>query len=146
MTAGENEIAASRVFNVPLEQTFRAWTTPELLARWWGPHGFTNTFHQCDIRPGGEWQYTMHGPDGTDYPNRNVFVEIVPQERIVLDHLTGHEFRVTATFEDVGGRTRVVFRQQFKLAEEYEQAKAYCVEGNEQNLDRLGALLEEMPG
>jgi len=146
VTEGENEIAAARVFEAPVEQAFRAWTTPELLARWWGPHGFTNTFHECDIKPGGAWRYTMHGPDGTDYPNRNVFVEIVPLERIVLNHLTGHEFRVTATFEDLGGRTRVVFRQQFKLAEEYEQAKPYCVEGNEQNLDRLGALLEEMPG
>ncbi len=73
MTAGENQIVASRVFDAPREAVYRAWTTPELLARWWGPHGFTNTFHECDIRPEGEWRYTMHGPDGTNYPNRNVF-------------------------------------------------------------------------
>ena len=145
MTAGENEIVSSRVFDVPRERVYRAWTTPELLARWWGPHGFTNTFHECEIRPGGEWRFTMHGPDGTDYPNRSVFAELVPPERIVLDHLTGHEFRITAVFENVEGRTRVVFRQQFKNAEEYEQAKPYCVEGNEQNLDRLGQVLEDMP-
>lgn len=55
MTIGENEIISSREFGVPRERVFRAWTTPDLLARWWGPHGFTNTFHECDVRPGGTW-------------------------------------------------------------------------------------------
>ncbi|MFD0715689.1 SRPBCC family protein [Paenibacillus sp. GCM10027626] len=144
MTMGKNEIIASRVFDVPRELLFQAWTTPELLARWWGPHGFTNTFHECDVRPGGTWRFTMHGPDGVDYPNHCVFVEIVPHERVALDHLSGHEFRVTATFDDLEGRTKVTFRQNFKITEEFEQAKAYCVEGNEQNLDRLGKVLAEM--
>ncbi|MFB6364131.1 SRPBCC family protein [Paenibacillus elgii] len=144
MIMGKNEIISSREFDVPRELVFRAWTTPDLLARWWGPHGFTNTFHECDIRPGGTWRFTMHGPDGTDYPNHNVFVEIVPLERIVLDHLSGHEFRVTAAFENLEGCTKFTFRQLFKITEEFEQVKAYCTEANEQNLDRLGRLLEEM--
>ncbi|KEQ24232.1 SRPBCC family protein [Paenibacillus tyrfis] len=144
MTMGKNEIISSREFDVPRELVFRAWTTPDLLARWWGPRGFTNTFHECDIRPGGTWRFTMHGPNGTDYPNHSVFVEIVPLERIVLDHLSSPEFRVTATFENLEGRTKVTYRQLFKITEEFEQAKAYCIEGNEQNLDRLGLLLEEM--
>lgn len=88
--------------------------------------------------------FTMHGPDGAVYPNHSVFVEIVPFERIVFDHLSGHEFRVTATFENLGGRTKVTFRQLFKIKEEFEQAKPYCVEGNEQNFDRLGKVLAEM--
>lgn len=144
MTMGKNELISTREFDVPQELVFRAWTTPDLLARWWGPHGFTNTFHECDIRPGGTWRLTMHGPDGTDYPNHNVFVEIVPFERIVLDHLSGHEFRVTGTFENLEGRTKVTFRQLFKITEEFEQVKAFCMEANEQNLDRLGRVLEEM--
>ncbi|TNJ60172.1 polyketide cyclase [Paenibacillus hemerocallicola] len=144
MTAGKNEIVSAREFDVPRELVFRAWTTPDLLARWWGPKGFTNTFDEIDITPGGTWRFTMHGPDGKDYPNHSVFVEIVPLERIVFDHLSGHEFRVTATFEDLGGGTRVVFRQLFKVTEEFEQAKPYCIEGNEQNFDRLGKLLEEL--
>ncbi|MDO3678977.1 SRPBCC family protein [Paenibacillus ehimensis] len=144
MTMGKNELISTREFDVPRELVFRAWTTPDLLARWWGPHGFTNTFHECDIRPGGAWRFTMHGPDGTDYPNHNVFVEIVPFERIVLDHLSGHEFRVMGTFENLEGRTKVTFRQLFKLTEEFEQVKAFCMEANEQNLDRLGRVLEEM--
>lgn len=114
MTIGENELIATREYDVPQKLVFRAWTTPDLLARWWGPQGFTNTFHECDMRPGGTWKFTMHGPDGVDYPNHNDFVEIVPLERIVLDHLSGHEFRVTATFEGFEGRTRVTFRQLFK--------------------------------
>lgn len=144
MIMGKNELISTRVFDVPQELVFRAWTTPDLLARWWGPHGFTNTFHECDIRPGGTWRLTMHGPDGTDYPNHNVFVEIVPFERIVIDHLSGHEFRLTGTFENLEGRTKVTFRQLFKLTEEFEQVKAFCMEANEQNLDRLGRVLEEM--
>ncbi len=144
MTTGENEIVSSRVFDFPRELVFRAWTTPDLLARWWGPAGFTNTFHAFDPRPGGAWRFVMHGPDGADYPNHSVFVEIAPPGRIVFDHLSGHTFRVTATFEDRdGGRTRVTFRQLFEDAEEFERVKAYCVEGNEQNFDRLGALLAE---
>jgi len=141
---GENEIISSREFDVPRELVFRAWTTPDLLAQWWGPHGFTNTFHECDIKPGGTWRFTMHGPNGVDYPNHSVFVEIVPFERVVLDHLSSPEFRITATFEDLGGRTQVTFRQTFKVTKVFEQIKAYCVEGNEQNLDRLGKVLEEM--
>ncbi|OPA78728.1 polyketide cyclase [Paenibacillus selenitireducens] len=144
MTFGENELIATREYDVPRELVFRAWTTPDLLARWWGPHGFTNTFHECDVRSGGTWRFTMHGPNGVDYPNHNVFAEIVPFERIVLDHLSDHEFRVTATFEGFEGRTRVTIRQLFKKKEEFEQAKPYCIEGNEQNLDRLGNLLAEL--
>jgi hypothetical protein len=86
----------------------------------------------------------MHGPNGVDYPNHNVFVEIVPPERFVLEHLSGHEFRVTATFESFEGRTRVTFRQLFKKKEEFEQAKPICIEANEQQLDRLGKLLAEL--
>ncbi|MFX5150021.1 SRPBCC domain-containing protein, partial [Acinetobacter baumannii] len=89
---------------------------------------------------GGTWRYTMHGPDGKDYPNLSTFVDIVPPERVVLDHLSGHEFRVTATFEPVAGGTKVTFRQKFKLAEAFEKAKPYCIEGNEQNLERLGRV------
>jgi uncharacterized protein YndB with AHSA1/START domain len=114
------------------------------LACWWGPNGFTNTFHEFDLKPGGTWQFVMHGPDGVDYPNHNVFEEILPLERIILRHLSGHEFQLTATFEELGDRTRVIFRQLFMNTAEFEEAKQYCVEGNEQNLDRLNALLEEL--
>jgi uncharacterized protein YndB with AHSA1/START domain len=143
MTAmmGDNEIISSREFDVSQELMFQAWTTPELLARWWGPAGFTNTFNEFDLRPGGTWRFVMHGPNGVDYPNHNVFAEIVPSERIVLDHLSNPEFRVTATFENLEGRTRLTFRQRFKNKEEFERMKTFCAEANEQNFDRLGTVL-----
>ena len=144
MTIGENELIASREYDVPQELVYRAWTTPDLLAKWWGPKGFSNTFHECDMRTGGTWKFTMHGPDGVDYPNHNVFVEFVPPERVVIDHLNVHEFRVTATFEVFDGRTRVTFRQRFKKQEDFEKAKPICIEANEQQLDRLGKVLAEL--
>ncbi|TBL77325.1 SRPBCC family protein [Paenibacillus thalictri] len=143
-TVGNNEIISFREFDAPRERVFQAWTTPDLLAQWWGPHGFTNTFHEIDISPGGTWKFTMHGPNGADYPNHSVFVEIVPSERIVLDHLSGHHFRITATFEEQNGRTALTFRQSFRDTKDFEKVKTICVEGNEQNFDRLGKVLEEM--
>lgn len=142
LIANENELVASRVMNAPQEHVFRAWTDPALLTRWWGPHGFTSTFHEFDLRPGGNWRFTFHGPNGVDYPNHNVFVEIVPSERVVIDHPMDHPFQVTGLFEDLGGgSTRVTFRQQFKNAEDYEKLKAMCSQANEENMDRLSDVL-----
>lgn len=140
---GDNEIISTRDFDFPRGRVFAAWTNPDQLARWWGPNGFANTFHEFDFKPGGHWRFVMHGPNGADYPNHNVFEEIVPLERIVLKHLSNPEFQVTATFEDLGGRTRFVFRQLFMKTAVFEQAKQYCAEANEQNLDRLNAVLAE---
>lgn len=144
--AGENELVAARVYDAPRELVFRAWTEPEHLAQWWGPNGFTNTFHEFDLKPGGDWRFTMHGPDGTDYANHIVFEEIAEPERIVLLHLSGHRFHVTALFDDVAGKTRVTFRQQFESAADFDKVKHICEEGNKQNLDRLGAQLAKMSG
>ncbi|WP_261800462.1 SRPBCC family protein [Paenibacillus sp. PAMC21692] len=136
------ELTTSRIYDVPRELAFAAWTTPDQLAEWWGPEGFTNTFHEIDFSPGGVWRLTMHGPDGTDYPNRNTFIEIVPNERIVLEHAEAPAFQVTALFEDAEGGTRVTFRQCFRHAEELEPIRIMCERSNEQNLDRLGKVLE----
>src|SRR5450631_188479 len=87
----DREIVITRVFDAPRELVFKAWTDPKHLVHWWGPNGFTNTFHEVDIRPGGVWRFTMHGPDGVDYPNRIVFEEIVKPERIVYAHSGGEE-------------------------------------------------------
>lgn len=144
--AAAREIVTVRVVDAPREAVWRAWTEAEHLARWWGPAGFTNTFDAFEPRPGGAWRFTMHGPDGTDYPNESVFVEIARPERIVLDHLSGHRFRLTATFDDAGGKTRVTFRQAFETAAECARVKVFAVEANEQNMDRLGVELERMAG
>lgn len=142
ITAADNEIVTTRVFDAPRETLFKAWTDPELLARWWGPKGFSNTIQEFDLRPGGAWRLVMRGPNGVEHPNESVFVEIVEPERLVFRHLSPvHEFLTTATFEDLGGSTRLVWRMRFTSAAEYERVQRYVAEANEQNLDRLEAVL-----
>lgn len=144
VSAPEREIVNTRVFASPRGHVWRAWTDPAILAKWWGPNGFTNTFDEFDQRPQGHWRFVMHGPDGTDYKNHSVFLEITPQERIVFDHISGHLFRVVATFEDAPGGTKVTFRMIFQTAEERERIAVFAVDANEQNFDRMGAELEKM--
>lgn len=139
----EYEFIASRVFDTPRNLVYEAWTNPDHLAQWWGPNGFKNTFHEFDLRPGGTWQFVMHGPNGVDYPNKSEFVEIGP-ERIVLRHVSAPRFQITAILEDLGGSTRLTWRQLFETVSEYNAAKKYATEANEQNLNRLEAQLQKM--
>lgn len=144
VAAGENELVATRLIDAPREVVFRAWTDPELLASWWGPKGFTSTFSEFDPTPGGTWTFVMHGPNGADYPNTNRFVELVRPERIVLAHIVPPLFRLTALFEEAGGSTRVIFRQQFETAEVFEQVKAFAGPGNEENLEKLADVVARL--
>ena len=77
----DREIVSARVFDAPRELVWKAWVDPKHVAQWWGPKGFTNTIHEMDVRPGGVWRFAMHGPDGTDYKNEIVFIEVVRPER-----------------------------------------------------------------
>jgi uncharacterized protein YndB with AHSA1/START domain len=147
----DREIVTTRVFDAPRALVFEAWSRPEHLARWWGPRGFTITTHEHDFRPGGVWRLTMHGPDGTDYANRHVFEEIVPNERIVHRHNAGHDgghvaSRFTVTFADEGEKTRVTMRMVFASAAERDAVdeKYHAVEGAKQTLARLGEHVEAM--
>ncbi len=137
----DREIVSSRVFDAPLERVFEAWTDPALLAQWWGPKDFTNTFQEFDPRPGGTWRFVMRAPDGKEFPQESVFVEVAKPERIVFDHLGEHEYRAVITFTEEGGETKVIFRMIHATAEECERVRPYVVEGNEQNFDRLESEL-----
>jgi uncharacterized protein YndB with AHSA1/START domain len=130
------EIVTTRVLDAPRELVFESWTDPEQLKVWWGPRGFSNTFHHFDMKPGGAWRYTMHGPDGTNYENEMEFVEI-SEARIVIDHVTPPRFRLTVLLEELGDRTKITFRQLFETAAVREQIKHRAVQGNEDNLERL---------
>jgi len=143
-TVGAREVTTVVLLNADREKVFAAWTRPEQLALWWGPRGFKNTFEQFEPKPGGDWKFVMHGPDGTDYANHNVFREVLPNERIVLEHSGFPPFVLTATFEDEGGQTRFTFRQEFATEEVFHQVKGYCIEGNQQNIERLEALLAKL--
>ncbi len=140
----DREIATSRLLDAPRERVFEAFRDPERLARWWGPKGFTNTFHEFDLRPGGAWRFVMHGPDGANYKNESVFVEVVEPERIVFDHLSGHRFTMTITLGERAGRTEIGWRMLFATAAECARVKTFAGDANEQNLDRLEAVLRAM--
>lgn len=148
----DREIVLTRVFSAPRELVFEAWTDPVHLPHWWGPRGFTITSHSIDLRPGGAWKFTMHGPDGTDYQNLIAYREIERPARIVFAHGVASEdesgaFVTTATFEDLGGRkTRVTMRSVFRSPEERDKvvAESGAIEGGNQTLDRLGEQLANM--
>lgn len=76
-TTPDCEIVSSRIFNVPQQLLFRAWSEPNHLKNWWGPLGFTNTFTQFDFRVGGKWSFVMHGPDKGNYVNECEFIIII---------------------------------------------------------------------
>ena len=138
------EIVSSRVIDAPREKVFKAFADPTHLARWWGPNGFQNTFEEFDFRPGGVWRVTMHGPDGTDYSNRSVFLDIQEPSRIVFEHEEPHEFRMTITLRDESGKTHVEWRMLFESAAERDRTARYAVPANEQNFDRLQAELDNI--
>src|SRR5215470_16562244 len=115
-TSADREIVITRIVDAPRELVWQAWTEPQHIAPWWGPNGFRTTIHEMNVEVGGVWRFIMHGPDGTDYPNRIVYREIVKPQRLVYDHAEDKpdpvvDFRTTVTFEELGsGRTKVTLR------------------------------------
>jgi len=138
------ELTTTRVLDAPRERVFRAFSEAEHLAQWWGPQGFTNTFQEFDLRAGASWRYVMHGPNGADYPNESVIVEVVKPERIVLEHVSGPRFRLTITLAPEAGKTRITWRMLFPSAADCDKVRGLAVPANEQNLDRLEARLAAM--
>jgi uncharacterized protein YndB with AHSA1/START domain len=150
---GDREIAATRVFDAPRDLVWTVWTEPGHVAQWWGPNGFTLTTHKMDVRPGGVWRFVMHGPDGRDYQNKVTYDEVVKPERLAYRHggtgekedrgLEPVSFRVSVTFTEQGGRTRVDMRMVFPSEKARDHVvKTYgAVEGLNQTLGRLEEYL-----
>lgn len=132
-----------RTIHAPCERVFQAFSDPAQLARWWGPEGFTNTFELFDLRKGGQWRFTMHGPDGTDYPNESRFLEVIENGKVVLEHFSGHHFFLTISFTPKADSTVVGWYQLFDTVEHYHEISAFVEKANEQNLDRLQAVVAE---
>jgi uncharacterized protein YndB with AHSA1/START domain len=149
----DREIVISRVVDAPRALVWQAWTDPKHVVNWWGPRGFSDTTKQHDFRVGGVWEHVMHGPDGTNYPNKSTFKAIVPQESITFQHGGGKEdgpgasFTATWTFETVkGNKTKLTGRMVFPTAAQRDfVAKEFgAVEGGKQTLERLGEYLPKM--
>jgi uncharacterized protein YndB with AHSA1/START domain len=149
----DREIVISRTIEGPRRLVFAAFTDLRHLSQWWGPNGFTTTTRSFEFRPGGVWDFTMHGPDGTDYPNRIEWREIVPPERIVYLHGESEDdpqaFVSTVTFVDLENVTDVTLRALFQTKEQRDEAieRYGAIEGGNQTLGRLAtyvaALLAE---
>jgi uncharacterized protein YndB with AHSA1/START domain len=132
------EVITTRTMDAPREQVFRAWTDPVILAKWWGPKGFTNTFHTFELKHEGTWDFTMHGPDGTNYHNTSVFERIEAPGLLMFTHVKPmHRFEVIVEFEELGDRTRIEWHMIFDTIEECERVRAFVEPANEQNLDKL---------
>jgi len=144
-------ISLTRVYDAPLQAVWEAWTIPEEVAQWWGPRGFTLTTHSHDLRTGGHWHYTMHGPDGTDHENTTQYLDVVPGQRMVYDH-GGHKdrpplFRVTALFTERNGRTQLDMSMTFATPEIAEQSRGFIRKaGGESTWDRLAEYLGGQAG
>jgi uncharacterized protein YndB with AHSA1/START domain len=146
--AGEPVIAFTRLFGAPRELVWNVWTDPKHVGQWWGPTGFSVTTHAISVKPGGVWDFIMHGPDGRDYDNKITFHEVLAPERLVYSHgETGDadQFHVTVTFAAEGNKTLLTMHSRFpSLAARDHVAREFgAVEGGNQHLDRLEIYLKE---
>ncbi|MEQ8712107.1 MAG: SRPBCC domain-containing protein [Cyclobacteriaceae bacterium] len=136
------QLRQTRTFKVPIDLMWEVWTQPEHIMQWWGPTGFTNTNKLMDFREGGEWLFTMHGPDGKDYANRSLFKEIVPKEKIVFEHFGPH-FITTVLFISQGDETLIDWTVELDSEEILKTLvrEVNAAEGQKQNLDKLEQYL-----
>lgn len=143
------ELSITRLLNAPQELVWEVWTKPEHITHWWGPNGFSVTTHEMSLKPGGVWRFMMHGPDGRDYPNKIVFIEVKKPELLVYKH-TGEEetedvkFHVTVNFEKQGNKTKLTMHSLFDSPEELERVEREygAKEGMVQTVNRLEEYLE----
>jgi len=143
-----NEIRITRIYNAPVEAVWDAWTDPDQVAQWWGPRGFTLTTHGKDLRPGGSWTYTMHGPDGVDYPNKTKYFEVEPYAKLVYDHGGNDDrpalFRVTVLFSKIEGGTKMEMTMTLPTPEAAEETRKFIKKaGGDATWDRLSEYLEK---
>jgi uncharacterized protein YndB with AHSA1/START domain len=134
-------LSTARTLPYPPQAVYAAFASGPTLASWWGPEGFTNTFDTFDFTVGGQWVFTMHGPDGKDYANTSFFAGLEPATRIVIRHDCPPHFTLTVSLTPVDGGTHLVWEQAFDDAETAQAVKARVGSANEQNLDKLTRAL-----
>ena len=123
------------------QSIFDAFARPEILARWWGPAGFTNTFETFEFRPGGHWKYVMYGPNGTHHPNESVFLELDAPSKLVIRHVSKPRYVLTVTLAAQDAGTALAWSQEFDDSAVAARIRHIVEPANEQNLDRLGSVL-----
>ena len=148
-TPTDREIHIERVFDAPRDRVFAVYTDPELIPEWWGPRGTIAVVDQMDVRPGGSWRFVFPEPDGTETAFRGTYREITPPERIVQtfewEGMPGHVSVETATFEDLGDRTKVTTTSIFHTTEERDGMLGSGMEGGmNETFARLDELLARL--
>ena len=143
-----NEIRIIRMYDAPVQAVWDAWTDLEQVKQWWGPRGFTITTHAKDLRAGGHWHYTMHGPDGVDYPNKTHYFVVEPHAKLVYDHGGNDEqaplFRVTVLFSETQGKTKMDMTMALATPEKAEEIRKVIKKANGNSTwDRLAEYLEK---
>ncbi|MEA2218107.1 MAG: hypothetical protein QOJ35_733 [Solirubrobacteraceae bacterium] len=144
-TPTDREILVERVFDAPRDRVFAVYTDPQLIPEWWGPRGTTAVVDRMDVRPGGDWRFVMHASDGSETAFRGTYREVSAPERIVQtfewEGMPGHVSVETATFEDLGERTKVTTRSIFHTTEERDGMLGSGMEGG---LNETYARLDEL--
>ena len=143
-----NEIKIVRTYDAPVKVVWDAWNDPEQASKWWGPRGFTLTTHGKELRPGGFWSYTMHGPDGTDWVNKTYYYEVEECKKLVYDHGGSDDrpplFHVTVLFSEVDGKTTMDMTMRLPTAEEADNIRKHIkAAGGNATWDRLAEYLDE---
>lgn len=142
METRDREIRIIRTFDSSIELVWEAWTNPEHIINWWGPKGFSSTIHKMDFREGGEWKLTLHGPDGTNYPNNSIFNEIIRFKKMAFEHFNPH-FITTILFNSIDEKTQIDWALVFDTVEMRDIIlKAHKAgDGQKQNLEKLEKYL-----
>jgi uncharacterized protein YndB with AHSA1/START domain len=149
--ASDLKLVITRDIPAPPDRVFRAWTTQ--LSQWWGPHGMTTPFCEMDLRPGGIFRTVMRAPDGAEYLTKGVFLEIVPNERIVFTDAFGPGwvpdpdafFTAIISFDPLpGGKTKYTARAlHWTVCNREKHDKLGFHQGWGESLDRLAALVTQ---
>ena len=148
--SADRELVLTRLIAAPREKLYRAWTEPELLKRWFAPKPYTTPMAELDVRPGGANLIVMRGPDGRDMPNRGVYLEVVPNQRLVFTdaYVSAWEpsakpfMTVILTFEDDGGKTHYTARvRHWTVADREAHEKMGFHQGWGMCTDQLAALV-----
>jgi uncharacterized protein YndB with AHSA1/START domain len=144
-TPTDREIHVVREFDAPRNRVFAAYTDPKLIPEWWGPRGTTTTVDRMEVQTGGDWRFLVRNEDGSETAFRGTFREITPPERIVQtfewEGMKGYVSVETATFEDLGDRTRVVSTSIFHTTEERDGMLGSGMEGG---MNETYARLDEL--
>jgi len=149
----DRELVLTRLIDAPREKLFRCWTEPALIKQWFAPAPWTTPHAEMDLRPGGSSLIVMRGPDGNEFPNPGVILEVVKNEKLVFTDAYTKAWEpsakpfmtVTITFADEAGKTRYTARVLHWTAEDRKAHEDMGFhQGWGQCADQLAVLAEKI--